>query len=168
MLKALEKLDEMNKAATVQQKFDENHLLLVALSTTVMVTKNKQLPKEYYQWTRSYFQHVRHVSGRQLPNIKKLMEKLDSFETENKIEDELRYEDLVKGDVVPPYESSSDDDEESDDGFSKFIGNQLNPLPTSTPRAIANHENNQILSSTTGAQGIQAFMPAPSNQSLVP
>lgn len=130
MLNILEQLDELNKSESVHRKFDENHMLLVALSTAVMVAKNKELSKEYYQWTRSYLQHVRDSSGRQLANLKKFLQKLDTVEKEFKIEDELQNEDLTK--IILPYESS-DYEIDGADAFSNFLENPQNQFVASTP-----------------------------------
>lgn len=88
--KTLEKLDEVNKAAPLQEKFEENQILLIVLSTTVMMAKENSLNKEYYQWTRSYLQHVRDGNGRKLSNIESFIERLNQVENDLKIDDELK------------------------------------------------------------------------------
>lgn len=94
MKNTLSKLDEVNKASTGQVEVDETHMLLVSLSTCVMLAKQKPLDKEYYQWTRGYMQSVRDESGRNLPNIKQFIKKIEVFEKSHKIEDELQNEEV--------------------------------------------------------------------------
>ena len=73
-----------------QEAIDPNHMLLVALSTTVMLAKNKPLPKEYYQWSRIYLNGVRDENGKRPKNVIGLLDKIETFENENNIEDEMR------------------------------------------------------------------------------
>lgn len=174
MLNMLEKLDEMNKSGTLQQKFDENSMLLVALSTTVMVAKKKVLPKEYYQWTKSYLQQVRDISGRQLPNMKGFMEKLDSFEKEHNIEDELQYK--TANEVVLSSAESSDQEFDDPAGLlefirgitKKYVSTPNRPVDEADPVDDANRDVDDLQNAIKDNQVIPAIMPAPSNESLVP
>lgn len=99
--KTLAKLEEANKAAQLQEKIDENQILLVALSTVVMMAKRKQLSKEHYQWTRSYLQHVIDENGRSLPNIEGIILRLGETEDQLGINDEFRNETIAGALEIP-------------------------------------------------------------------
>ena len=132
--KTLEKLDEVNKAASLQEKIDENQILLIVLSTTVMMVKEKKLDKEYYQWTRSYLQHVRDENGRKLSNIENFIQRLDKAENDFGIEDELK--NLKAADVqVNPMIII--DGSQSESFFTGFV-NEI--VPVSTPKRVASNE----------------------------
>lgn len=139
--RTLEKLDEVNKAALLQEKIDENQILLTVLSTTLMMAKKQKASKEHYQWTRSYLQHIADEKGRQLPNMQWLVQRLNQTEQDFHIDDELSHE-TVPGAFENPLINISIDEYQSGNETipSTFIAGQISG---STPHP------NRKLSSTT-------------------
>lgn len=127
--KILEKLDEINKAAPLLEKIDENQILLVVISTVVMMAKENCLNKEYYHWTQSYLQHVLDEEGRPLTNIQGLIQKIIKIEKDLGIPDELLKSEIC--DPTPLFEINSPATSEE---VSLTSCENVKILPSSTPR----------------------------------
>ncbi|KAG5675969.1 hypothetical protein PVAND_005825 [Polypedilum vanderplanki] len=112
-------LDQLNKISSLKPKgVSKTKMLLVTLSTTVMMALKKPLPKEYYQWTRTYLETIRNDDGTSLPNINAMLKYINEFENENKIEDELQNskielpeDEIIEAEVEEVHEEYEVDDQ---------------------------------------------------------
>lgn len=109
----LKNLTQISKAPNVGEKIERNQMLLVALSTTMMLAKNKPLPKEHYQWTRVFLNGIRDEHGRRIENLVGLVDAIDKFEQEQNIEDELIAATVPNEPETPEILNGSSSDDES-------------------------------------------------------
>jgi hypothetical protein len=126
----LQKLEDLNKAAEEFPKVNPNHLLLVALSTTVMIAKNQPIDKEYYQWTRLYLDNIRDDEGKKLQNMVGLTAKINDFERQHNIDDELVMEPLGDDLGISKIGNELYDDYDSDieQNFGNAASSTKNPI----------------------------------------
>lgn len=114
---ALKRIDEVNKTAAQSEKPNVNQALIMTLSTTVMMAKKKPLPKEYYQWTRSFLRNIRDDDGKSLPNILQFLKAMESFERENNIADELLSDKTDDNVPIISIDEAFDENEDDDTDF---------------------------------------------------
>lgn len=124
---ALKRIDEVNKTAAESEKLNVNQALIMMLSTTVMMAKKKPLPKEYYQWTRSFLRNIRDDDGKPLPNISQFLKAMDSFERDNNIADELLSDKADDNIPIIAIDEASDDDVEDFNLGSQVFSSTKNP-----------------------------------------
>lgn len=137
----MRKLDEVNVMSSENEKPNANQALLMVLSTTVMMAKKKPLPKEYYQWTRSFLQNIRDDAGRPLPNISQFLKAMNSFEKENNIADEFLEEQVDIPLIIIDEDSDGNDaDDEDFDRIGEILSSTKNP---ETENADGEQENDQ-------------------------
>lgn len=98
-----------NNTVTDSGKMNMNHLVAIAVQTTVMLAAQIPLSKEYYQWTRAYLNSVKTTEGKMLPNVVGLLKEVKEFEIRNNIDDEL-IDDEVEGDEESIDETEYDDE----------------------------------------------------------
>lgn len=141
-MKAMKKLDEVNKSSMTGTKIEANQVLLVTLSTTIMLAKKQLLPKEHYQWTRIYLKNVRDEDGSKLPCIQGLIEEIDSVEKKSQIVDELQKDDSSEVPSVETLNSEEDKEDKEERSFQLQDESILN-FTSSSASNLSNEATNE-------------------------
>lgn len=147
IFKSLSKLDQVNKATTHGDRFDETQMLLVTLSTIIAMAKDKPLDAKYYQVAKTYLQYVRGDEGQLMPNAEGFIRKIDWFVEKHKIGNPAQEQPIVDELEFSKFqlnvEAPTDDEEEAD--VIKPFGKSANVLSSTQNPSSENLQEEPVV-----------------------